>query len=344
MKKITPLLFLLILLKTSGLAQDPAFSQFFASPLTLNPALTGKFNGIVRVAGNYRNQWPSINNAFITSTVSVDGGILKDRLPESDVWGLGIMAMTDKTANGILTSNYLSLSTSYHKSLDENGWNQLGIGFQGSYADKRLDGTKLNFEDELDQQGGWTIPSAETINGHQVNLHYFDMNVGALFNGSTNGDNNLYLGASAYHINRPKESFTGNSVYILHSRVTVHGGASFPLSSTSSANYIHFSGLYSRQANATDIQLGGAWSANVNNDNENPINFYVGSWVRFSNVTDAIIPYVGLDFNGFTLGITYDVNVSSLKTASQSIGGIEVSLIYIKRASDGRKSIPCPKF
>src|ERR1700684_3485651 len=84
-------------------AQDPAFSQFFASPLTLNPALTGKFNGIVRVAGNYRNQWPTIDNAFITSTVSVDGAIFKNRLPDGDVWGLGLMAMTDKTADGILS-------------------------------------------------------------------------------------------------------------------------------------------------------------------------------------------------------------------------------------------------
>ena len=35
-------------------AQDPHFSQFFASPLTLNPAFTGKFDGLFRVAGNYR--------------------------------------------------------------------------------------------------------------------------------------------------------------------------------------------------------------------------------------------------------------------------------------------------
>src|SRR3984885_949429 len=89
-------------------AQDPGFSQFFASPLTLNPALTGKFNGAVRVSGNYRNQWPTIDNAFITSTVSVDGAIFKNRLPDGDVWGLGLMAMTDKTADGILSSNYLS--------------------------------------------------------------------------------------------------------------------------------------------------------------------------------------------------------------------------------------------
>jgi len=313
-----------VFLESSLFAQDPAFSQFFASPLTLNPALTGKFNGDVRVAGNYRNQWPSINNAFITSTVSIDGGILKKALPETDVWGLGLMAMTDKTASGILTSNYLALSTSYHKALDEDGLHQIGIGFQATYANKRLDGTKLNFEDQLDQQGGWTIPSGEPIAGHQVNINYFDLNAGILYNGSTDGANNFYFGASVYHLTRPQESFTGNASYTLHPRLTLHGGYSFPLSPGNSLNFIHFSGMFSQQAEARDIVLGGAWSVNVNNNDNNPVNFYLGSWVRFNNVTDAIIPYVGLDFGSFTLGISYDVNVSALKAASESMGGIDV--------------------
>ncbi len=200
-------------------AQDPAFSQFFASPLTLNPALTGKFSGIVRVAGNYRNQWPQINNAFITTTISVDGNILANKITNGDAWGAGLMVMTDKTANGILTSNYIAFSTAYQKALDENGWNQIGIGFQGSYASKRLDGTQLNFEDQLDQQGGWTLPSSEVISGHQVNLSYFDLNVGMLYNGSTDGNNNFYLGASAYHILQPTESFTGQFIIYLTSQV-----------------------------------------------------------------------------------------------------------------------------
>jgi type IX secretion system PorP/SprF family membrane protein len=327
-------------------AQDPAFSQFFASPLTLNPALTGKFNGTLRAAGNYRNQWPQINNAFITSTISVDGNILTNKIKDGDAWGLGLMVMTDKTANGILTSNYVAVSTSYQKALDENGWNQIGIGFQGSYANKRLDGTKLNFEDQLDQQGGWSLPSEEVISGHQVNLSYFDLNVGLLYNGSTDGNNNFYLGASAYHILQPTESFTGNSLYVLHPRFTLHGGYSFPLSQSDNTNFIHFSGLYSRQANAVDAMLGGAWSYNLNSEEaaNNPINLYLGVWARFSNLTDAIIPYVGLDIGSFTIGMSYDVNVSSLKSASESQGGIELSLIYIKKPSDGRKTIPCPKF
>src|SRR5580693_5493092 len=85
------LLVTLSVLATTARAQDPGFSQFFASPLSLNPALTGKFNGVIRVAGNYRNQWPSINNAFITSTVSVDAPILVNKLPVNDTWGIGFL-------------------------------------------------------------------------------------------------------------------------------------------------------------------------------------------------------------------------------------------------------------
>ena len=103
-------------------AQDPHFSQFFSSPLTLNPALTGKFDGTLRVAGNYRNQWPAFNNVYTTSTLSVDFAILKKRLPDFDTWGVGILALTDQAGGGILKNNYIGLSTSYHKALDEDGF------------------------------------------------------------------------------------------------------------------------------------------------------------------------------------------------------------------------------
>src|SRR5205823_1965996 len=126
-------------LVSGAFAQDPNFSQFFVSPLTLNPALTGKFDGTVRVAGNYRNQWPTINNAFTTYTASLDMGILKNVIPENDVFGVGIMMFSDKSGNGALQNNVISLSTSDHKALDEEGSNQIGLGFQVSYVNKRLD-------------------------------------------------------------------------------------------------------------------------------------------------------------------------------------------------------------
>lgn len=337
----------LLLLVISGalfqtaVAQDPNFSQFFVSPLTLNPALTGKFNGNFRVAGNYRDQWPAISKAFVTSTISVDMPILRNKLDELDTWGVGLLAMTDKTANGILSTNMISLTTAYHKGLDEDGLHQIGVGFQGTYNTKRLDGTKLNFEDELDQYGGWTIPSGEIVDNRQINLSYFDVSLGALYNGSTDGYNNFYLGASVYHINKPKESFANDAFYTLSPRVTAHAGAALPIADRTRTIYL--SSLFSRQAGANNIVAGGAVGFLLNNDEENPTNFYAGAWTRFNNVNDAIIPYIGLEFGNLRFGASYDVNISSLKTASQSRGGIEISLIYISRPG-AYKGIPCPRF
>lgn len=336
------LLILTSLVLIAAKAQDPNFSQFFVSPLTLNPALTGKFNGDFRIAGNYRDQWPSISKAFITSTVSVDFPILRGRLSELDTWGVGVMAMTDKTANGILSTNLISITTAYHKGLDEDGLHQIGVGFQGTYNTKRLDGTKLNFEDELDQFGGWSNPTEElSINGQELNLSYFDISAGFLYNGSTDGYNNFYLGASAYHLNKPQESFTGDIFYTLSQRYTVHAGGAIPIGDATRTVYL--SSLFSHQAGANNIVMGGALGFALNDEPDNPSNFYAGIWTRFNNVNDAIIPYVGLEFNGFRLGASYDVNISSLKTASQSRGGLEVSLIFIKRPP-GYKAMPCPRF
>lgn len=335
------LLLICLCLMETAFSQDPNFSQFFVSPLTLNPALTGKFNGNLRVAGNYRDQWPEISKAYITSTISLDAPILRSQISDLDTWGIGVMAMTDKSANGILSGNFVSVSTSYHKGIDEDGLHQIGIGFQGTYSNKRLDGTKLNFLDELDDNGGWTVPSSEAIDNRQVNTSYFDFAVGALYNGSTDGYNNFYLGASAYHINRPKESFTGDVFYQLNPRFTVNAGGSLPLEDRSRTIFV--STLFSRQGGATNIVAGGAVGFLLNDDEENPTNFYAGAFTRFNNVNDAVIPYIGLEYNGLRFGASYDVNVSSLKTASQSKGGIEISLIYIKRPP-GYKGIPCPHF
>ena len=207
-------------------AQDPNFSQFFVSPLTLNPALTGKFDGVVRAAGNYRNQWPSINNAFTTYTVSVDGGILKNRIPENDQFGVGIMAFSDKAGNGVLQNNYLALSTAYHKALDEDGYHQIGLGFQGTYVNKRLDITRVKFEDQL-TANGFTGITSEIFTQNQINVSYADVNLGLFYNGTTNGYNNFYLGASMYHVTRPKESFKGGN-YLLDPRITIQAGGMVP--------------------------------------------------------------------------------------------------------------------
>src|ERR1700704_4073857 len=106
MKKLLSTLTICLVLVTVSTAQDPNFSQFFASPLTLNPALTGKFDGVYRFAANYRNQWPSISNAYTTMTASLDMAIMKSQIPETDQFGIGIMAYSDKAGDGALNSTF----------------------------------------------------------------------------------------------------------------------------------------------------------------------------------------------------------------------------------------------
>lgn len=317
-------------------AQDPHFSQFFSSPLTLNPALTGKFDGTLRVAGNYRNQWPAFNNVYTTSTLSLDFPIMQKHIPEFDTWGLGILALTDKAAGGILTNNYIGISTSYHKALNEDGYSQVGAGFQATYGQKRLDNSKLYFEDQL-TPFGFTGVSADIFNVDNLNVNYLDVNAGILYSGSSSDRNNYYIGASVYHINRPKESFKGGN-WTISPRATINAGGYFPVSDLLT---LHTSAIYQVQSKASETVLGGALAAGLNQDEVNPSTVYAGAWIRLN---DAVIPYIGLEFSGMRIGASYDVNISDLKTASQSRGGMEISLIYIKRPSGAGKGIPCPKF
>ena len=332
-KSIVLVCALLLTLMTE--AQDPHFSQFFASPLTLNPAFTGKFSGSWRLAANHRDQWPSIPKAYVTTSASIDFPILKSKIPDNDVFGIGISGLTDASANNILKLNYGSLSMSYHKALDENGYSTIGAGFQATYSSLNLDITKTTFETML-TQNGFTDESKREVLTNGRNQSYFDVNAGLLYSGSTNGENNFYLGASMYHINRPKVGFIDKNWY-LSGRISIHAGGSFPLSDLLT---VHTSLIHQIQNKASETTVGAALAANLSQDAEKPSAIYLGSWVRFN---DAIVPYVGLEFGGLRIGVSYDFNISSLKAATASRGGSEFSLIFIKRPPD-YKGIPCPKF
>ena len=316
-------------------AQDPHFSQFFASPLTLNPAFTGKFSGTWRLAANHRDQWPSIPKAYVTTSASLDFPILKSKIPDTDVFGVGISGLTDASAEKILKLNYGSVSMSYHKALDEDGYSTIGAGFQATYSSLSIDQGRTTFESMLTQNGFTNEGGREFLqNGN--NQSYFDINAGLLYSGSTNGENNFYLGASMYHINRPKVGFISDNWY-LSGRISAHAGGSFPLSDLLT---VHASVIHQIQNKASETTLGAAIAANLSQDAEKPSAIYIGSWVRLN---DAIVPYLGLEFGGLRVGVSYDFNISNLKAATQSRGGSEFSIIFIKRPPD-YQGIPCPKF
>ncbi len=317
-------------------AQDPHFSQFFASPLTLNPAYTGKFNGNYRVSGNYRNQWPEINNAFITTTGSIDFHLFENRIKNGDVLGVGFMFLSDNSANSAVKFNYASGSLAFHKGMDEDGNKQFSVGLQGTFSNLLINTSKLVFEDQLTTIG-FSKPTDELFKQNTLQSSYFDANAGLLFTSyNTENNSNYYIGLSMYHLNKPTLKLTGTN-FFLNPRYTLHAGGFYQFSD---AVGLHVSGLHSSQGGTTETVVGGAFQLTASNDATNPIYVYAGSWLRLK---DALIPYVGLEYANTRLGISYDVNTSSLKTASVNKGGIEISLIFTNQPNTDRP-INCPKF
>jgi type IX secretion system PorP/SprF family membrane protein len=236
-------------------AQDPHFSQFFASPLTINPANTGNFSGSLRAALNSRTQLPEFNNAYATKTLSLDAPILKKYIREDDKLSVGLLILSDQSGNKLLNDNNIAASVSYSKALDENANHSIALGFQVNYSMYRFDPLKANFEDQL-SAGGFTGTSAEMILGNNFTKNTTDINAGILYTGSTSDNNIFYVGASYYHFAKPTVGFI-TPTYFTNSRVNAHGGAYFSLSSAAS---LHTSFQYQQQGNTNELIVGGAFS------------------------------------------------------------------------------------
>lgn len=339
MKKYLHVLCVLVFIvaRLPAKAQDPHFTQFFVSPLTLNPAFTGLFSGDIRFAGNYRSQWSSISTPFVTSTLSGDMGILKNTIPYNDIWGAGLLILYDQTGGGGLRSSYIGISTAYHKGLNAEGSQSLAVGVQVAWEQKRLDYSSLLFEKQLTNLGfDPTVPNGEHFNNSS--LSYPDFNVGMLYNASIGRYGNFYAGGSYYHLSRPNESFMGEN-YPLHSRLTVHTGGGF---APTPLTRVYLSGLYMMQGGARELDFGGALGLVINNKPMEANLLYVGSWYRWG---DAVNPYIGVEINNIHVGVSYDINVSALHPASNYRGGMELSLIYIfKKTGKEERPVNCPKF
>lgn len=315
-------------------AQDPHFSQFFASPLTINPANTGNFSGSLRAALNSRTQLPEFNNAYSTKTLSLDAPIFKKHIKEDDKLSVGLLILSDQSGNKLLNDNNIAASVSYSKALDENANHSIALGFQVNYSMYRFDPLKANFEDQL-RAGGFTGSSAEMILGNNFTKNTTDINAGILYTGSTSDDNIFYVGASYYHFAKPTVGFI-TPTYFTNSRINVHGGTYFSLSSAAS---LHTSFQYQQQGNTNELLVGGAFSYYLGTDNG--LELYAGLWTR---VKESMIPYVGLEWNHIRAGFTYDMGTANALASSRFYQSSEFSLIYILDNKSRAFKLKCPKF
>jgi len=324
------ILLLFTLVSNGLLAQDPHFSQFYSSPLTLNPAMTGVFAGETRLAMTYRNQWRTVSTPFTTATVACDFQLLNEKIG-NDLFGLGFVGMIDQSNNQGLKANFLSISTAYNKSIDIEGLHKIGVGFQASWATKKADYSRFVFSRQFTPMGfDPSLPTGEPTSGFTIN--YLDVAAGFLYSGMSATNSQWYLGGSYYHLNKPNEAISTEQNR-LSPRLSVHGGFNFPFAEQ---NRIYLSALYMNSMITEEFLFGTIFEKYIPNI-EYETSLYTGVYYR---PNDAVIPYIGIGTPKMQLGLSYDINISSLKTATQSRGGFEISLQTNLSRDPERNKIP----
>ncbi|HEY0433786.1 MAG TPA: PorP/SprF family type IX secretion system membrane protein [Chitinophagaceae bacterium] len=336
MKRV-PFLIVLMIAFSCIHAQDPNFSQFFSSPLNVNPALTARINSDWRVISNIRDQWVGPASPYATGTISYDTKMLQNKIPnvheEKNTLGFGAMMMYDYAMDGIMKSTYASANLSYSIVLSDGDVVQrLGAGFGATYGKRSVDFTRLTWQEQWVGYSGFdkNLPTGEAA---LVNMKgFFSANTGLVYS-MTSEKSNLDIGAALFHVNTPKQTFLEDPNQRLAMRKVAHANYERYLSTSVVLNA---NAIYQFQDQAKYYSFGAGLGYYLPQDPDVILNG--GLWYWSNN---AVIPYVGIAYKDFQIGLSYDVTVSKLDQASVQPKTFELSLIYrgTKQTAFG---IPCP--
>jgi type IX secretion system PorP/SprF family membrane protein len=337
----TILMLLGMMTMTAVFGQDLHFSQFMNSPLTTNPANTGFLpNGDYRLGINYRNQWSSVMTVpYKTMSAFGDVQLMRDR-SESGWMGVGGVILRDVAGSGNLTSTKIYGSVAYHQTLGYSSL--LSLGFNIGWANKQINTANLKFPDQFDGKFfDNKIPTGVVLDRN--NISYLDMQVG--MNYAYFPTENIYLNAgfSAFHVNRPNESFFMNDNMAIDTRLPLRYTGFLNGSFKLNDEWIVNPNIYYSQQTSVMELVGGA-NAHYNLSGDGASVLIGGLYYRHK---DAVIPMIGLGLNDYTFSFTYDATVSSLKTYNNTRGAFEFSLIkqgLFDQYNGNKRQSMCPSF
>jgi len=336
MKLRIALIFLIITFSNYLFAQDIHFSQFFSSPLSLSPALTGHFNADWRVTNNFRSQWKSVADPYKTISIGYD----RNFYYYSDKISGGVYVINDQSGSMNFTVNKIFISGAYHKNIGNNTFH---VGIQPGFVFKSYNKDKITLPSQFDMTIGTfnsDLPNNEKI--MDDNISYFDMNIGLAWNRNF-GKYEPTIAFSLFHITAPKEDFT-NKANRLPLRTAIYGKLNYKLSDKVDLvpNII-----YVRHKVADEFLLGTNIDYKLIIEAYKLKSIYAGFYFRdgITSNFDAFYPVVGAKFNHLQVGVSYDFNVSPLKVATGYKGAFEISLIYKSASSLLPKiTIPCDRY
>lgn len=311
-------------------AQDPNFSQFIASPLSINPALTSNGESSWRAMSNVRTQWVGIGSSYITQSLSVDGKLKK--LDDDNYLGIGGMVIAEKAMDGIFKSTYVNINTAYHLSLDNKG-NGLAVGLGYINNNTRIDFSQLSFDQQLSSIGfDRTLPAGEPS---LSNATSFSSACAGIMYTYDNDNTFLNLGAAGYRFVKSNRSVLDDKTQYISPRYDIH--ADFGTALNERVN-LNVSAVHMMQNGTSNTSIGTSFGLVQNANDFNSEQLRMLNLGMFYKIGNAIIPYVGYNYNAFQFGFSYDVNVSSVKSGSMSARSFEISFMYRGFSSNNLKT------
>lgn len=286
-------------------SQDGHYSQFFNSPLFLNPAETGLVPQNIRIAGHYRSQWWALGESFKTRSVAVDKAV-------NNKIGIGGFWLKNDAGEGTVQTSHLQLSFAYHIKMSKE--NFLSFGLQSGLYRKSFDPTKLIFGSQYTPDASTLQQSGEVF--AKTSISVFDVNFGALWR-YISDDYNIKLGFSISHLNEPDQTFSSEQAVPLFSKYNIYSEFEKPINEQFT---LIPSVRYSMQSEAQNFLVG----AKVRYAIDSKKAFTIGAYDRLN---DAFVAYAGFNLNNtYELGFSYDINHSELKKATSGQGAVEFCL------------------
>lgn len=301
-------------------AQDMHFSQFHNSPLNHNPALTGIFNGDQRFSGIYRRQWFAVPVDYMTFSGAYDMKFRRDGA--SSFFSGGALFNYDRAGDANLSMAHLALSGSYTVGITEGFLISAGVQVGGGQRSLRTaDLTWGNYWDGsmVNQSLGSGEPNFDE------SRFYFDLGAGINFRLQSSSRTHLDIGAGAFHLNQPNNTFYENPTEDVNLPIRYAFQAYGSLQLLPILD-LKVNGLYHLVGPFDEIVAGALLNIHISRKKARELQLAVGAAVR---IDDAIIPMVELAYDGWRAGFSYDVNTSAFEVATNGRGGPEFSLTYI---------------
>lgn len=304
----------------NSFSQDIHFSQFNSAPANLNPALAGSFDGQYRFIGNHRRQWTAVSPdavPYVTYGLAADANsFIKHGV------GAGLSVYNDRDGWSKLNTLQVNLSGSYQFKINKDSTMLLAPGIQVGITQQSIDYSQLTFDNQYN--GNYYDESLDFGESFSQSSHsYANINAGIAFIYKFAERKTIDAGFSLYNITRPRQSFMGDSDIRLDRRFNFHARVNFPI--TEKFDIIP-SYLFMTQGKFREFDLGASLKYIMSNNKFNYQALYVGLWGR---TKDAGYAMIGMDYNAWHVGVSYDINLSSLRPASNGRGGIELAIIYI---------------